>query len=155
MPSSKEKQWDYGIRAGVLTLWDWGGMTAKEICEKYGMPLRTFHAIHNKALARGWGPGQPVLIAHVEDGARSGRPKTKGDGSGRPLEVKSMHPLARSRLNDYVLVHGNSHERPPSFAYQNPDADVSRGSLTKYMNIRDNITEYMLECRRAFPPLSD
>ncbi|KAI3549124.1 hypothetical protein CTAM01_01072 [Colletotrichum tamarilloi] len=65
------------------------------------------------------------------------------------------HPLARSRLNDYVLVHGNSHERPPSFAYQNPDADVSRGSLTKYMNSRDNITEYMLECRRAFPPVSD
>ncbi|KAK0369961.1 hypothetical protein CLIM01_12672 [Colletotrichum limetticola] len=122
MPSSKEKQWDYGIRAGVLTLWDWGGMTAKEICEKYGMPLRTFHAIHNKALARGWGPGQPVLIAHVEDGARCGRPKTKGDGSDRLLEgVASIDPVS----SDYVLVHGKSHERPPSFAYQNPDADVS------------------------------
>ncbi|KAK1530464.1 uncharacterized protein CCOS01_05567 [Colletotrichum costaricense] len=71
------------------------------------------------------------------------------------LEAARRHPLARSRLNDYVLVHGNSHERPPSFAYQNPDADVSRGSLTKYMNSRDNITEYMLEYRRAFPPVSD
>ncbi|KAG7054908.1 glycosyl transferase family 25 [Colletotrichum scovillei] len=95
MPSTKDKQWDYGIRAGVLTLWDWGGMTTKEICEKYGMPRRTFNAIHNKALARGWGPGQPVLIAHVEDGARSGRPKTRGDGSDRPLEgADSIDPPA-------------------------------------------------------------
>ncbi|KAK1700634.1 hypothetical protein BDP55DRAFT_643724 [Colletotrichum godetiae] len=54
-----------------------GRMTTKEIWKKYGMPRRTFNAIHNKALAQGWGPGQPVLITHVEDGARSGRPKKR------------------------------------------------------------------------------
>ncbi|EXF74469.1 hypothetical protein CFIO01_01947 [Colletotrichum fioriniae PJ7] len=150
MPSTKDKQWDYGIRVGVLTLWDWGGMTTKEICEKYGMPRRTFNAIHHKALARGWGPGQPVLIAHVEDGARSGRPKTKGDGSDGPLEVKSDWNQISAAV---VLLHDSGYERPPSLNHQNPDADVGRDPLAEYMNLRGNVTESMLERRRASPPV--
>ncbi|OHE97903.1 hypothetical protein CORC01_06766 [Colletotrichum orchidophilum] len=89
MPPIKSKEWDNGIRVAVLTLWDVGGSTAQEICEKYGMARRTFVAIRNKALARGWAPGQPVLIAHVENSPRSGRPRKERNG---PVEGVGSQP---------------------------------------------------------------
>ncbi|KAL2880734.1 hypothetical protein SGCOL_003761 [Colletotrichum sp. CLE4] len=63
--------------------------------------------------------------------------------------------LLTAVLAAVVLVHDGSCERPPSLTHQNPDADVGRDPLAEYMNLRDNITEYMPERRRASLPVSE
>lgn len=63
--------WDDGIRCAVLTLFS-NGTTAKEIQAKYGMSRYTLSEMKKRAISRGWVPGSPVLLKHVEHAPKSG-----------------------------------------------------------------------------------
>ncbi|KAF3807414.1 Chitotriosidase-1 [Colletotrichum gloeosporioides] len=58
-------------------------------------------------------------------------------------------------LTAATLLHGGSCERPPSLTHQNPYADADRDPLADYMELRDNVTEYMPERRRSIRPISE
>lgn len=71
--ATHRQNWDDGVRCTVLTLWTTGMKTPAEIKELYGISRQTLHNIKRRALSRGWVPGSPVLLEHVQQATRSGR----------------------------------------------------------------------------------
>lgn len=63
--------------------------------------------------------------------------------------------LLVAALTAATLLHGGICERPPSLTHQNPYADAGRDPLADYMDLRDNVTEYMPERRRSPQTVSE
>lgn len=64
--------------------------------------------------------------------------------------------LLVAALTAAAFIKNGSCERLPSLTHQNPYADAGRDPLAEYMNLRDNITEYMPERRQVgAPPVSE
>lgn len=58
-------------------------------------------------------------------------------------------------LTAAALFQEGSCERPPTITHQNPYVDAGLDPLAGYMSIRDNVTEYMPERRRAVTQVSE
>ncbi|KAF0324503.1 glycosyl hydrolase family 18 [Colletotrichum asianum] len=63
--------------------------------------------------------------------------------------------LLVAALTAATFLHGGICEHPPSLTHQNPYADAGRDPLADYMDLRDNVTEYMPERRRSPQPVSE
>jgi hypothetical protein len=63
-------------RAAALALYS-EGVTSREIEAKSGIKRVAFIKLLGRARKRGFVPGKPVLMEHVADAPRSGRPKKK------------------------------------------------------------------------------
>ena len=86
-----------GARIQAVTFLDLG-IPHLEITKRTGISKVQIYKIRDKAISRGWDPqiSEVVEVFHIEDRARSGRPKTSQDLVDSVLQTVTRNSTTRS-----------------------------------------------------------
>ncbi|KAI2630004.1 hypothetical protein GGS21DRAFT_210448 [Xylaria nigripes] len=95
MPPKRKPNHDNAVRAQAIAF-KAQGYSVQQIFELTGIKSTTLYGLIKKAKERGWVEGQPVLVAHVEDKPRPGRPSLiVGENAERVIEIVSRNGAAK------------------------------------------------------------